>query len=388
VRSRVLLRSAVTALGLLCLATGGITAQELPLRRALPPAPADPCAVPTAQLSGVPQTPSDQAGEADRRVAEANQAAILGDPQRALTLLAEAVALDPASPLLRYRLGRAMEEVGEEAGAVAEYCRYLALAPDGAEAAEVRARLDGTSPFTRRAAALEAHAAFDDGIAAYDRGEFDTSALHFSRALVLEADWAAAHYNRGVAYVRAGRIGAGTADLGWYLELSPNAEDRTTVEARLAMLQLARAYSPATALLSGILIPGMGHFYSGRPGTGALVLAVAGGSAAAGLLVREVEISCLSVPVNGECPSGQVAGREESRPFLVPGLAVAAAVTVAGAIHAFRGAQRSGPAGFSFTPSGDLILAMGSVAGGSRLRVGVVGRGTGSGIRTGIELPF
>jgi len=378
----------VTAVGLTCLATAGITAQDLPLRRALPPAPTDPCLVAVAELSGLAQAPSDQAVEADRRVAEANQAAILGDPQRALALLVEAVALDPSSPLLRYRLGRAMEEVGEEAGAVAEYCRYLALAPDGAEASEVRARLDGTSPFTRRAAALEAHAAFEDGIAAYDRGEFDTSALHFSRALVLEADWAAAHYNRGVAYVRAGRIGAGTADLGWYLELSPNAEDRATVEARLATLQQAPTYSPSTALLSGILIPGMGHFYSGRPGTGALVLAVAGGSAAAGLLVREVEISCLSVPVNGECPPDQVAGREESRPYLVPGLAVAAAVTVAGAIHAFRGARRSGPPGFAVTPSGDLILAMGWVAGGSRLRIGVAGRSTGGGIRTGIELPF
>jgi len=388
VRSRVLFRSAVTALGLLCLATAGAKAQELPLRRALPPSPADPCAVPTSELSGVGQTSTDQAAAADRRVAEANQAAILGDPQRALSLLVEAVALDPASPLLRYRLGRAMEEVGNEVGAVAEYCRYLALAPDGAEAAEVHGRLAGTSPFTRRTAALEAHAAFSDGIQAYDQGEFETSALHFSRALVLEADWDAAHYNRGVAYVRAGRIGAGSADLGWYLELNPNAEDRATVEARLAMLQLAPVYSPSTALLSGILIPGMGHFYSGRPGIGALVLAVAGGSVAAGLLVREVEISCLSVPVNGACPPDQVAGRDESRPFLVPGLAVAAVVTVAGSIHAYRGAQRSGPVGFSVAPSGDLLLAMGSVADGPRLRVGVAGRGTGGGIRTGIELPF
>jgi len=388
VRSCVLSRSAVTALGLLCLATAGVMAQELPLRRALPPAPADPCAVPTAEFSGIAQTSSAQAAEADRRVADANQAAILGDPQRALALLAEAVALDPASPLLRYRLGRAMEESGDEAGSVAEYCRYLALAPDGPEASEVRGRLDGTGPFTRRAAVLQAHAAFSEGIQAYDRGEFETSALHFSRALVLEADWDTAHYNRGVAYVRAGRIGAGSADLGWYLELNPDAEDRAMVEARLQALQLAPAYSPSTALLSGILIPGMGHFYSGRPGAGALVLAVAGGSAAAGLLVREVEISCLSLPVNGDCPPGQVAGRDESRPLLIPGLAVAAAVTVAGAIHAFRGARSSGPVGFSVAPAGDLILAMGAPASGPRLRVGVAARSTGGGIRTGIELPF
>ena len=387
-RSRVLSRSAVTALGILCLAAAGVTAQELPLRRALPPAPADPCGVATAEISGIPQTSADQAAEADRRVADANQAAILGDPQRALMLLAEAAALDPASPLLRYRLGRAMEEMGEEDGAVAEYCRYLALAPNGPEGAEVRGRLDGTSPFTRRAAALEAYAAFSDGIEAYDRGEYETSALHFSRALVLEADWDAAHYNRGVAYVRAGRLGAGSADLGWYLELNPEAEDRAVIETRLQALQSAPAYSPSTALLSGILIPGMGHFYSGRPGAGFLVLAVAGGSASAGLLVREVEISCLGLPVNGECPPGQIAGRDESRPFLVPGLAVAAVVTVAGAIHAFRGARRSGPAGFSVAPSGDLILAMGSVASGPRLRVGVAGRKAGGGIRTGIELPF
>lgn len=387
-RSRVLSRSAVFVPGILCLVAAGVTAQELPLRRALPSAPADPCTVATAGISGTAQASADQAAEADRRVADANQAAILGDPQRALTLLTEAVALDATSPLLRYRLGRAMEEVGEEDGAVAEFCRYLALAPDGPEAVEVRGRLDGTSPFARMAAALEAHAAFAAGIEAYDRGEYDTSALHFSRALVLDADWDAAHYNRGVAYVRAGRFSAGSADLGWYLELNPTAEDRAAVEAQIQTLQLAPVYSPSTALLSGILIPGMGHFYSGRPGVGVLVLAVAGGSAAAGLLVREVEISCLSQPVNGECPPGQIAGRDESRPYLVPGLAVAAVVTLAGAIHAFRGARRSGPVGFSVAPSGDLILALGSAASAPQLRVGVAGRDAGGGIRTGIELPF
>ena len=95
------------------------------------------------------------------------------------------------------------------------------------------------------------------------------------------------------------------------------------------------------ALATGMLVPGMGHFYSGRPGPGLLVLAGAVGSASAALSYRRVDVECLSIPIDGECPPGQERGREESRPLLVPGLAAAVAITLGGAIHAYRGVRRS-----------------------------------------------
>jgi hypothetical protein len=120
-------------------------------------------------------------------------------------------------------------------------------------------------------------------------------------------------------------------------------------------------YNPSTTLLSGMFVPGMGHFYSGRPLAGTLVLAAAAGGIAAGFLIKDVEVRCLSLPVDGQCPPGQIESRVETQPMMVPGLAAALVMTVGGAIHAFLGARRGAVAATALvTPDG---LRMGRLAG-------------------------
>jgi hypothetical protein len=93
----------------------------------------------------------------------------------------------------------------------------------------------------------------------------------------------------------------------------------------------------------------MGHFYAGRPIGGFTVLALAGGALAAGYLVKEVDIRCLtSVPSGQRCPESDVVSRRTDRPYLALAVGAAAAAGVIGAIEAFFDVRgRRAPAAFS-----------------------------------------
>jgi hypothetical protein len=85
----------------------------------------------------------------------------------------------------------------------------------------------------------------------------------------------------------------------------------------------------------------MGHFYADRPLGGLAVLGLASGAIAAGFLVEEVDVRCLSAVDDGQgCPDDQVVSRTSSRPHLTLAFATAAAIGVVGAIEAFFGARR------------------------------------------------
>jgi hypothetical protein len=87
-------------------------------------------------------TPTDSQRRAARDLAQrGQQAAILGDRVSARSQLRDAAALDPTDPDLAYQLARAHESAGASGDATAEYCRFLSLAPDAPESAEVRERV-------------------------------------------------------------------------------------------------------------------------------------------------------------------------------------------------------------------------------------------------------
>jgi tetratricopeptide (TPR) repeat protein len=329
---------------------GGLDAQEaavlevLPLKRDLPPLPSNACEARDFAFGQV-STPSPEAvADAQRLSSEASQAAILGQYEQARSLLSGAAALDPSSTSVSYQLGRLLEDGGDREGALREYCRFLALGGEAAEVAEVEGRVENVGRALGVFGAEAARTALAAGIDAFDRGEYDEAVRAFSGALVELPDWDQAHFNRAVAYLRSGRQDAGVADLEWYLEISPDAVDRPAVEAQLAALEppAEAVYNPRTALVTGLVLPGMGHFYTGRPAYGILLLGTAGASAGFGLLYKKVEVDCLSPPVNGECPIEDQLSRKETQPFLIPGLATAGAITIWGAINAYRGA-RLGP---------------------------------------------
>jgi tetratricopeptide (TPR) repeat protein len=321
------------------------SAQQLPPRMELPPPPPGPCEPADGAVRQDPAEP-DEAARAQARslLSEANQAAILGDDERARGLLLRAADLDPSSGEIAYRLGRILEDAGEADAALAEYCRYLELSPDGVDVPDVEGRVSVLGGSRTGAIPAPARIAFQLGIEALDRGDHSGAALHFSRALVELPDWPEAHYNRGFAYLRDGREAAGRADLERYLELRPDAPAADAIATRVRTTAPGPVYNPRAALVSGLIFPGMGHFYAGFPRNGAIVLAGAGGAAALGLLYTRVDVTCRVPPEGGVCPPGEVAERNEERPFLVPGLAAAGIFTVVGAIHAYRsvGARASG----------------------------------------------
>lgn len=371
----------------LALAFPSLGAQELPLKRDLPPGPCE-ARVPVSVSSESPSESDQQ--ESERLSAEANQAAILGDQNGAIALLREAADLDPLSSPVAYRLARILEDAGEAEAALSEFCRYLALEPDGPDAAGTRVRTERLADPDRTPLSPAARSAFEQGVTAFDQGAYDEAARHFSRAILEGAEWDAAHYNRGVSYLRAGRTTAATADLQWYLETSPTAADRAAVQAHLRQIvPAAPQYSPGIALTTGLLIPGMGQFYSGRPGLGFLVLSTAGTAATVGLLHRKVEVDCLQIPTNGVCPPQQVLAERVKRPLLVPGLVTAAAITVVGAIYAFRGARASDPQLSS--RGGEFQLALPNVGSGGMtpyLRLEPAPWREGGGARLLLEVRF
>jgi hypothetical protein len=143
-----------------------------------------------------------------------------------------------------------------------------------------------------------------------------------------------------------------------YLELRPDAPDEAAVLQRVGQLQslaVRDGPSPGTTVALGVLVPGMGHFYAGRPLGGLAVLTVAGGALAAGFLVKEVDVRCLtSVPSGQRCPADQVVSRRTDRPYLTLAMGAAVAVGAIGAVEAFlnaRGRRDRARAGFSMTPA-------------------------------------
>lgn len=335
-------------LALLALVVGGAPAwaqelrepQELPIKPALAVVVDEsPCVVAGFGDLQPADVSEEDRDEADRLAGEASQAAILGDRDRARDLLGEAAELDPSSASIAYRLARALEEAGAEDAAIGQLCHYLALEPEGVDAEDVQRRIDRLAPEPGDAIPEPARRSFQQGIERFEAGAFAEAERQFSRALVEFVDWDLAYYNRGVANLRLGRETAGLADLERYLELRPEAEDREQVAARLGeragpALATGRGYNASTALFTGLLVPGMGHFYTDRPWMGFLYLLGAGGSAAFGLGYEEVDISCRIIPTNGNCPAEEILNRETDRPYLVHGLVGAGVLTVLGAVHA------------------------------------------------------
>ncbi|MGH7465481.1 MAG: hypothetical protein ACREK1_09925, partial [Longimicrobiales bacterium] len=151
--------------------------------------------------------------------------------------------------------------------------------------------------------------------------------------------WAAPYYNRALLRMRSNQRDEARADFERFLALEPASPDEAHV--RGLMREPAapvKSYSAGAAFAYG-LIPGAGHFYTGRPIAGTTLLAVAGGAAAFGVLYQTRHVECLGVPQNGACPPGEVRAEFTERPYLLPAAGVAAAATILGALDAARGAR-------------------------------------------------
>ncbi|HEX6132625.1 MAG TPA: hypothetical protein VFZ24_01505 [Longimicrobiales bacterium] len=331
-----LLAAVLALLSLVVSPAGPARAQELDLRRDVPAPTVRGCSTVTA----VPHdgTAQDER-EAARLVASAREAALLGDAAAARDLLQRAARTDTSAANIAFLFGRTLEELGVVEDAVREYCRYLRLAPDAPDTAEVRQRIARTAALVSPGIPDSAIDRFRAALAFVDAGRLDEAEAGFSDAIAAAPSWPTPYYNRALLRVRRNRRFEARADLERYLALEPQAGDATRVRTWISQLDAPiRIYSPGSAFFLG-LIPGAGHFYTGRPLAGTALLAVAGGAAAIGVLYQRTQVECLTVPQNNVCPPDQVRDEYTERPWLLPAMGVAAAATLFGAIDAARGAR-------------------------------------------------
>ncbi len=348
----------VPALGLLLAISGPALAQELPLKSVLPaPSPGgcygQPAFDPAAPISA-------DAQEADQLSGAATQSAILGDLDAARDFLERAASLDPTDQGIAYELARTYESLGRDNDAVAAYCRYLSLAPDGPDAGDVRVSVMTLNPPDTPLPAAAADA-FEDGVSAFEQGNMDQAGQSFSSAILESPNLAAAYYNRALVRSAERLFDDAIDDFREYLDLAPNAPDQSIVLERIGTLRSPpRVYNPTTALVAGIFIPGYGQFYTGRPAAGVVVLTAAAAAAGIGLLYTETEVSCRTT--QDPCPPNEVIDETTTRPYMVPGLVAWASIAVIAAIEGFvraknLNAEAATVVGGSGTPSGLSLLA-------------------------------
>jgi tetratricopeptide (TPR) repeat protein len=336
-------------------------AQELPLREDYPGSAEFAC---PAWSSPAPPA-EDAARDARALASAANEALVLGDLDRAQTLLNRALELDGGSADLLYRYARVQEARGDRGEAITGFCRALAAGSGADDVSDAQVRLDSLVALDRATLSPGAVAAFERGVSMAEMERFAAAEAAFETALREQPDWPPAVYNAGVMSARRGDRSKAAEQLRRYQTLAPEAPDVAEVSRAIGRWEgsaddRARLPDPGTTLALGMVLPGTGQFYSGRTWTGVGVLAVATSAIAAGLLMKEVRVRCVGpAESGGSCPSDQVVGRETRRPHMGLALGVAAGVTVAGALEAFFRARsaRDGASGFlAMTSNGDIIL--------------------------------
>jgi tetratricopeptide (TPR) repeat protein len=326
------------AILILMVDVASVPAQELTLKRTLPEVTWTGCPATGERIGNVTAA---ERQEGERLAESATRAALLGDKAAALDSLTRAADRDPSSRNIAYYHARILDELNRKKDALAAYCRYLALAPDAPDADEVRERTRVLGSPTGFAVPAAAAVAFESGLRQYNARRLSEAEAEFGRAMEAAPEWSDPLYNRAVIRIALGRRDDAASDLRSFIDKnpgSPGLDQLHTVLATLAAPTPA-TLNPNAALMRGLIVPGLGHFTTGRPVVGVLVLGVASGTLMAGVLTTRLDVECLGPWVNGECPSEDIAGQHKSRPYLLPAIAVAVGTAAFGAIDAYRGAN-------------------------------------------------
>jgi tetratricopeptide (TPR) repeat protein len=303
-----------------------------------------------AALSGCPTTsgpdsPRDESAEVRQLFSSGQDAALQGDHVGARQAFQRASTLAPGSARIAYYLGRAHEDLTERPAAIAAYCRYLALAPTGTNADEVRGRVLRLTPVQDLQRRDEARAAFRSGLTLLGQRQFQPAADAFGTAAQLVPNAPEAVYNRGLARAAAGDRRGAIEDLQRFLTTGVDAADAVQVRAVIARLQ-EPVPSPRTALLQGLAVPGLGQFYTGRPTRGLAALGLVAGAVILGARSRESDdVRSFTDPFGNPYTDTISVSRQ---PYLAGGIAVAALVWAGAAWESSQFARRMQSSGASF----------------------------------------
>lgn len=337
---------AATALGFVAIASLG--AQRLAAKRTLSATSTLPCPVTPPGL-----TPArNDSPDVRRLMALGHEAAIVGDHRQARDVFVDAARLSPGDERIAYQLGRAYEELGERPNAIREYCRFLALTPQGADAPDVRTRITAlAAPTASTPAADPTGTAFRAGLTQLDQRRWREAADAFGRVIQALPRAAEAYYDRGLALGAMDQRDAAIKDFEQYLALRPGAEDQSAVRAQIDALRRP-TWSTGTALATGLLLPGLGQVYTSRPWIGVGVAAVAGTSLFFALKSKdEQEIRDFSVRIPGFPDIINIDTVQVTKhPYYAAGLAAFTTLTIGAAFEAARYARRSRGMGVGATP--------------------------------------
>jgi tetratricopeptide (TPR) repeat protein len=282
-------------------------------------------------------SPREESAEVRQLFASGQDAALQGDHVAARQAFQRAASLAPGSARIAYYLGRAHEDLSERPSAIMAYCRYLALAPSGANADEVRGRILRLTPVQDLRRSDEARAAFRSGLTLLGQRQFEPAAAAFGNAAQLVPNAPEAVYNRGLARAAAGDRRGAVEDLKRYLETTPDATEELQLRAVIARLE-APVPAPKTALFQGLVVPGLGQFYTGRPTRGLAVLGLVAGAVVLGARSKESnDVRSFTDPFGNPYSDTIAVSRQ---PYLAGGIAVAALLWGGAAWESSRFARR------------------------------------------------
>jgi tetratricopeptide (TPR) repeat protein len=187
---------------------------------------------------------------------------------------------------------------------------------------------------------------FRDGIARAARRDLTGAERALSAAVAAAPSWADAYYNRALVLEATDQAERAAPDFRRYLQLRPAASDRSSVARRITVL----GRTPVDALTRGLMAPGLGQFYTGRPAIGAAVLAGVVGSTALALNQRTTTETRTFTNPFGRRYTDEVTVTK--RPHLTAGLAAAGAIWLLGAMEAsLHVANARGDVSLPSTPS-------------------------------------
>lgn len=286
-------------------------------------------------------TPAAPAAEAEARqlVEAAQDAALQGEHAQARDAFAKASQLTPQNSRLSYYLAREHEAMGNDSAAVRQYCRYLALSPAAPDGDEVRGRVVRLVPARDLTRLEEARGSFRAGVALLQRRQYSAADSAFGVVATSLPTAPEPYYNRALSRAARGARASALEDFEKYLELAPGAPDRNAVRSTMAQLP-ERLYRPASALGSGLVLPGLGQMNTGRPIFGVVLLGVAGGAATFAVTAKHsTEVRTFQLPFGGGTYTERVP--VTSHPNLVTGGVALAVVWLGGALEASAFARRS-----------------------------------------------
>ncbi len=349
---RAVTRWPVVSVAVILWASAGAAGQDLSIKEQ--PTAASLLCQPRQEL---PACEMGQTAEVERLIDDATQAMILGDLALANEFLTRALELNPCAAEAAYLRGRMVAQTEGVVPAAEWFCRYVALEPRGASASEAHRRLDQA---VQEGEGSDLLARFEAGTSRFRAGDMEQAERLFT-AVLEQHPVPEAFYNRALAHIALERVAAARTDLQRYLDLRPESSDHAAVATALEALGQRRSRkSPATAFALGVVLPGAGHYYTGRVGYGLVVTGLVGGALAAGYFYERTTIQCRVQDPSGECPPDAIASQETERPLLIPALGVAGGLVLASAIEAaLRTGGRDGPVTVSVGSAGVLHVVPG-----------------------------